>query len=96
MFDKLTKLHQILNEDKADVCKKIMDTICSRPFFTYQIAYSDDDICKIANIEKGEWLELTKEHLIKKIILEKKHPNEDQYMNLLKESIEYGLISCQL
>lgn len=96
MFDKLTKLHQALNEDKTDVCKKIMDTICSRPFFTYQIAYSDDDICKIANIEKGEWLELTKEHLIKKIILEKKHPNEDQYMNLLKESIEYGLISCQL
>lgn len=96
MFDKLTKLHQVLNEDKNIVCKKIMDTICSRPFFTYQIAYSDDDICKIANIEKGKWLDLTKEHLIKKIILENKHPNEDQYMNLLKESIEYGLISCQL
>lgn len=96
MFDKLTKLHQALNNEKQVVCKKIMDTICSRPFFTYQIAYSDDDICKIANVEKGEWLSFTKEHLIKKIILENKHPNEDQYMNLLKESIEYGLISCQL
>lgn len=96
MFNRLTKLHQMLNEEKQDLCQKIMDTICSRPFFKYQIAYSDDDICKIANLEKGPWLEITKENLLKKIILENKHPNDDQYMILLKESIEYGLISCQL
>lgn len=96
MFDRLTKLRQILNNEKTDVCSKIMDTICSRPFFTYQIAYSDDDICKIANIKNGNWLAITKENLLKKIILEKKHPSEEQYMELLKQSIEYGLISCQL
>lgn len=96
MFDRLTKLHCVLQENKKEVCKKIIDTICSRPFFTYQIAYSDEDICKIANVKNGDWLNITKENLIKKIILEKKHPSDEQYMDLLKESIEYGLISCQL
>lgn len=93
MFDRLTKLYCILDPEKEFKCKRIIDTICSRPFFTYQIVQSNDDICKIANMESGEWVEVTKEHFIKKIIMCDRHPDEDKYLDILKESIEYGLIT---
>lgn len=87
MFDKLTKLHCVLDNSKINICKSFIDTICSRPFFEYQVIYTDDYICELANKEKGEWLENVKTDIIKKIIKCDKHPENDVYLEMLIDSI---------
>lgn len=93
MFDKLTKIHSKLNPDLEIKCGKIIDTIYSRPIFDYQLKYNDKELCEIANVEAGSWLQITKENLVQKILMCDKHPDEEKYLEMAKESIEYGLIS---
>jgi hypothetical protein len=82
-----------LNLDLEIKCGKIIDTIYSRPIFDYQLKYNDKELCEIANVEAGNWLQITKENLVQKILMCDKHPDEDKYLEMAKESIEYGLIS---
>ena len=91
MFEKLTKLYKTLDMDKDNKCQNIIDTICSRPLFNYQLMYDDKEICRMVNMEPGEWLEIAKNDLVIKILMCNKHPNEEQYLSLLKESINYGI-----
>lgn len=97
MINRLTKLHKILDPLKSEKCQTIIDLLCSRPFFTYQVKYKDNELLKIANINDenpcNDWLEIAKEKLIQKIIMCNKHPLDDEYMQLTKESLEYGLIT---
>jgi hypothetical protein len=93
MFDKLTKIHSKLNPTLEVKCGKIIDAIYSRPFFDYQLKYDDKELCEIANVEAGDWLQITKENLVQKILMCDKHPDEEEYLEMTKESIEYGLIS---
>lgn len=84
MFERLTNVWRCLYESKIDTCNNIIDTICSRPFFDYQILYSDQEIYKILNIDESISLVQAKEEFLKAIILEPKHPNESDYLELLK------------
>ena len=93
MFNKLTTINSLLYPEYEQQCKNIIECIYCRPFFEYQLMYDDDDLVKIANVEKGNWLNITKQNLLLKIINCEKHPDEQQYLELVKESIEYGLIS---
>lgn len=88
MFERIAKIHSALDEDKKDICRKIIDTICSRPFFTYQVAYDDDEICTLAGKDHGAWVNDVKESFIQKIILMDKHPDDDKYLDILKETIK--------
>lgn len=93
MFDRLTKMHCALDNTLDEKCKNMIETIYSRPFFEYQLLYNDEELCKIANVEAGPWIPLAKSNLLNKIIMCSKHPNEEAYLELTKEAIEYGLIS---
>ena len=93
MFNKLTIINRILNPEYEQNCKNIIECIYCRPFFEYQLKYDDNELSKIANVEKGPWLDITKKDLLLKILFCDKHPDEQQYLELVKESIEYGLIS---
>jgi len=94
MFDRLTRMHKALDNTLEEKCKLIIETIYSRPFFEYQLLYDNKELCEIANIEEGPWLNFTKENLLNKIIMCKKHPTEEVYLEMTKESIEFGLISA--
>ena len=87
MFQKLTNTWKCLDESKIDICNKIIDTICSRPFFDYQIAYNDEEIYKLIELENKVDLSKGKDIFLKEIIMKSKHPDDEEYLLLLKESI---------
>lgn len=87
MFQRLTSIWKCLDESKVEICNKIIDTICSRPFFDYQIAYSDEEIYKLVELDELIDLKDAKEEFLKALIMQPKHPNEDDYLALLKETI---------
>lgn len=87
MFERLTSLWQCLDSEKIEVCTNIMYAICSRPFFDYQIAYDDDEIFEMFKIDPVDLSE-AKEIFIKDIIMETKHPDKQNYIKLLRMSLE--------
>lgn len=98
MINRLSKLHKNLDNTKEEKCNKIIDIMYSRPFFTYQLKYEDQEIIKMSNLkdEDTKWLLLAKESLVKKILMCEKHPNDEQYEQLAKEAIEYGYITYNI
>lgn len=87
MFQRLTNIWKCLDESKIDICNKIIDAICSRPFFDYQIAYNDEEIYKLIELENKVDLSKGKDIFLKEIIMKSKHPDDEEYLLLLKESI---------
>lgn len=87
MFQRLTNLWRCLYEDKVEICNKIIDTICSRPFFGFQISYTDEEIYNILDVDSSVSLVQAKEEFLKAIIMEQKHPNEADYLELLKQTM---------
>lgn len=97
MYNRLTKLYTCLDKNLENKCQLIIDSICSRPYFKNQIKYNDEDLLKIGSLNKeninNKTLDIAKEYLIKSIINCDKHPDDEEYINLIREALEYSMIN---
>ncbi len=61
--------------------------ICSRPFFNDQVLYEDADIIKIVKKDINN-IEKYKTELIKYILMLDKHPDDEEYIEVMKKIAE--------
>lgn len=87
---KLSEIHNALDKSTKELTDKLMISFCSRPYFNNQIKVADSEFINMASEEEGgEWLDLAKEKLLKKLILSDPFPKDmNLYLELVSESIE--------
>lgn len=87
---KLSEIHNALDKNTKSLTDQLMISFCSRPYFNNQIKIPDSEFISMANEEEGgDWLDIAKEKLLKKLVLSNPFPKEmNLYLEVVSEAIE--------
>lgn len=87
MINILSNIYIILDPDNKEKYEFMSNLICSRPFFNDQVLYEDSDIIKIVKKDINN-IEKYKTELIKYILMLDKHPDDEEYIEVMKKIAE--------
>lgn len=94
LIKRVGRVHVTLynDEDHKNKHRLMLDAFCMRPYFHEQLKVTGEQMMEIANEGPGPWIGEAKEKLLHKLINTKKFPKEEnEYMNLVKESVEEAI-----
>lgn len=85
MLNTLSKIYKILDPENEKKYTFMVDLTCARPFYNDQVLYEDEDIEKIIGKPLGDNLENYKTQLVKTILMMDRHPDDDEYLDVMKD-----------
>ena len=84
MINILSNIYIILDPSNKEKYEFMSNLICSRPFFNDQVLYEDGDIIKIIKKDINN-IEDYKTELVKYILMLDKHPDDEEYIEVMKK-----------
>lgn len=84
MINILSNIYTILDPSNKEKYEFMSNLICSRPFFNDQVLYEDSDIIKIIKKDINN-IEDYKTELVKYILMLDKHPDDEEYIEVMKK-----------
>lgn len=84
MINILSNIYTILDPSNKEKYEFMSNLICSRPFFNDQVLYEDSDIIKIVKKDINN-IEDYKTELVKYILMLDKHPDDEEYIEVMKK-----------